>query len=310
MGVQNFANVSLSYPRTYVSTTDGAWSIDERGKIRRAPDLLGELNPSALNKSITPAGFSRIYENGRVAVYKDDYFFVARWSPQTASKAATDYLVDLLGWLLPGQAILLCYEVGGWCVERYFSPAHAASRVRELACAFDSAPLKTTHVEQLEVSAAHKGPPFLALAWSLWQQMMDHGERHDGHAFWNLAHSHAIWITADDNSDELGLSYVGQMAPIRRHYPESWFQTCFAERLAWAGSKNRHESRVSEDYLNVAKSGQPRCDDIVGCINPEGHQNVWLQYRRLILPVPMDGSIPAILVFSELQPNKPFPFLR
>ena len=104
------------------------------------------------------------------------------------------------------------------------------------------------------------------------------------------------------------MSYVGPMAPIRRHYNESWFQRCFSQGKSWAGSYDRHEFRVSKDYETVAQSGTPRLDDVVGSLDQEDGQRIWLRYRRLILPVPVTDSIPALFVFSELQPNVPFPF--
>jgi len=310
MGVHGFANLSLAYADAYESRADAALRIDGQGRMYHAPELHADLNPKDLNKSVAPVAESRVYADGHIALYNDNHFFVARWSPARTTPEAIERLVDLVGWLLPGHPILFCYDVGGWCIERYFTPEFAIKRIRELTDARSCLPARTTHVEQLDPAAASEGPPFLSLAWSLWQQMTAFRERHDGHAFWDLAHSHAVWVNADDDSDLLGMSYVGPRAPIRRHYNESWFQRCFSQSKSWTGHQDRHETRVSKDYETVARSGVPRLDDVVGSLDQENGQRIWLRYRRLILPVPVTDTIPALFVFSELQPNTPFPFFR
>ena len=284
--------------------------IDANGRIGGAPGLLPELDPADLNRSVVPNPGSGIYEFGNISMYRDSHFLVARWSPSKATPAATERLIDVMRWLLPGHAILLCYDVGGWCVERYFSPDLAVRRIRELTTARFCDPVSTTKVQQLEIDLSRTGPPFLSLAWSLWQQMMTRPVHDREHPFWKLAHSHAVWISADDDSEEMAMSYVGPEAPIRRHYQASWFHECFTRHKNWGNTLSRHERRVAEEYANVASSGRPRLDDVVGSIELENGMSIWLQYKRLILPVPISDHIPAIYIFTELQPNRPFPIFH
>ena len=310
MGVQSFGNMSLAGVLPYSPRADRAMCIDSNGQIRARPGLLSELDPADLNRSVTPTPASGIYDYGTIGMYRDSHFLVARWSPEKATAAATERLIDVLRWLLPGHAILLCYDVGGWCVERYFSPELAVTRIRELTAARNSTPISTTHVERVSIDLSRSGPPFLSLAWSLWHQMMEQNDRDMAHPFWSLARSHAVWIDADDDSDAMSMSYVGPKAPMRRHYRDSWFQECFTRRQNWASTNNRHEQRVAMEYTEVADTGCPRLDNIVGNIDLESGQTVWLQYKRLILPVPVTSNIPAVYVFSELQPNLPFPLFN
>ena len=192
MGVHGFANLSLGQADAYEPRVEAALCIDDKGRVNRAPELHRDLNPKEMNKSIAPLATGTVYNDGHIALYNDDHFMVARWAPAKTTPQATERLIDLLSWLLPGHPILFCYDVGGWCIERYFSPEFAINRVNELTGARSCLPARTTHVEQLDPAAASGGPPFLSLAWSLWHQMTAYRERHDGHAFWDLAHSHAV----------------------------------------------------------------------------------------------------------------------
>ena len=275
-----------------------------------AMNLAPELNPRALNLSIAPVPKGLDYSEGTVATYRDAHFFVIRWNPKQISGQAARVTELRIRSATPGKVFLLCYDMGGWCIERLFSPAEAGDRFRALSDAKDLNILPTTFVQSMELGKPDIATPFIGTVYSLWRQMEEQNCEASKTAFWKLATEHGILISADDDDDKLRISYVGQYAPILRYYGEEWKLEALSLQSANWSAQNRHDTRVSTHYQNVARTGKPRLDVIVGHLDLPNGLSAWVQYQRLSMPIKVGVHIPAVQVFSDLLPNAPFPFLE
>lgn len=283
--------------------------IHSSGVETLAMDLAPELNPHVLNLSVAPIPAVLDYNQGGVATYRDSHFFVVRWNPRSLGFRAARFTEQRLRDATPGKVILLCYDMGGWCVERLFSPKLAADRFRDLSAAGNLMPLPTTFVRQIDPDARNIVTPFVSLAFSLWRQMMNANCQHAKDAFWRLANKRAVLVSADDDDENLRLSYIGTQAPILRYYGDVWKSEALSVNARKLGAHNRHENRMSREYRDVAHNFQPRLDFVVGHLDLPSGLSTWVQYQRLMLPVPSGGHVPAVQVFTDLLPNASFPFL-
>lgn len=283
--------------------------INSAGVETLAMDLAPELNPHVLNLSVAPIPALLDYEQGGVATYRDSHFLVVRWNPRRLGDRAAAQTEKRLRTATPGKVILLCYDMDGWCIERLFSPQAAAERFRDLSAIKNLAILPTTFVRQIDPSANAAVTPFIGLAYSLWRQMLESkcGEAKD--AFWRLAHKRAVLVSADDDDDILQLSHIGNQAPILRYYGQEWKNEALSINARKLGAHNRHESRMNVEYQEVARLFEPRLDYVFGHLELPSGLSAWVQYQRLMLPIPSGTHVPAVQVFTDLMPNQAFPFL-
>ena len=284
--------------------------IHASGVETLAMDLMPELNPHVLNLSVAPLPLGLDYNQGGVATFRDSHFFVIRWNPRRLSARAAHFTEQRLRNASPGKVILLCYDMGGWCIERVFSPHGAADRFRALSSVGNLVPLPTTFVRQTEPNQANIVTPFGSLAYALWRQMVDGKCSEAKEAFWKLANKRAVLASADDDDDTLRLSYIGTQAPILRYYGEDWKAEALSVNSRKLGAHNRHEDRMVQEYRDVARSFKPRLDFVVGHLDLPSGISAWVQYQRLMLPVPSGHRVPAVQVFTDLLPNAAFPFLE
>lgn len=283
--------------------------IHSTGVETLAMDLVQELSPYDLNHSVAPVPVALDYDQGSVATYRDSHFFVVRWNPRRLGNRAAVLTERRLRGATPGKVILLCYDMGGWCIERLFSPAEAADRFRDLSSASNLITLPTTFIQQMAPESRNIQTPFVGLAFSLWRQMLENGCGEAKSAFWKLANQRALLVSADDDDDHLQLSYIGKQAPILRYYGQDWKADALGVNARKLGAHNRHETRVNREYLEVARTFKPRLDCVVGHLELPNGLSAWVQYQRLMLPVPSGNHVPAVQVFSDLLPNAAFPFL-
>jgi len=284
--------------------------IHASGVETLAMDLMPELNPHVLNLSVAPLPLGLDYNQGGVATFRDSHFFVIRWNPRRLNARAAHFTEQRLRNASPGKVILLCYDMGGWCIERVFSPHGAADRFRALSSVGNLVPLPTTFVRQTEPNQANIVTPFGSLAYALWRQMVDGKCSGAKEAFWKLANKRAVLASADDDDDTLRLSYIGTQAPILRYYGEDWKAEALSVNSRKLGAHNRHEDRMVQEYRDVARSFKPRLDFVVGHLDLPSGISAWVQYQRLMLPVPSGHRVPAVQVFTDLLPNAAFPFLE
>ncbi|RVU36564.1 hypothetical protein EOI86_15355 [Hwanghaeella grinnelliae] len=284
--------------------------IHASGVETLAVDLMPELNPHALNLSVAPFPLALDYSQGGVATFRDSHFFVIRWNPMRLSARAACFTEQRLRNESPGKVILLCYDMGGWCIERVYSPHGAADRFRALSSAGNLVPLPTTFIRQTEPTEGNIVTPFGRLAFSLWRQMIEKKCPEAKEAFWKLAGTRAVLASADDDDDTLRLSYVGTQAPILRYYGEDWKAEALSVNSRKLGAHNRHEARMNQEYRDVARTFKPRVDFVVGHLELPSGISAWVQYQRLMLPVPSGHHVPAVQVFTDLLPNVAFPFLE
>lgn len=283
--------------------------IQSSGVETLAMDLVPELNPHILNLSVAPMPAVLDYRQGAVGTYRDSHFFVVRWNPSHLSKRAADSTEKRLRNATPGKIVLLCYDLGGWCIERLFSGDAAANRFRDLSCMTNLAPLPTTFVRRAAPDVSNIVTPFGRLAFALWRQMVEGNCVEAKAAFWQLASQRAVLVSADDDDNDLQLSYIGAQAPILRYYGDDWKAEALGANARKLGAHNRHENRVSAEYRSAAGSFEPRLDFVVGHLDLPSGISAWVQYQRLMLPVPSGTHVPALQVFSDLLPNLAFPFL-
>ena len=284
--------------------------IHASGVETLAMDLMPELNPHVLNLSVAPLPLGLDYNQGGVATFRDSHFFVIRWNPRRLSARAAHFTEQRLRNASPGKVILLCYDMGGWCIERVFSPHGAADRFRALSSVGNLVPLPTTFVRQTEPNQANIVTQFGSLAYALWRQMVEGKCSEAKEAFWKLANKRAVLASADDDDDTLRLSYIGTQAPILRYYGEDWKAEALSVNSRKLGAHNRHEDRMVQEYRDVARSFKPRLDFVVGHLDLPSGISAWVQYQRLMLPVPSGHRVPAVQVFTDLLPNAAFPFLE
>ena len=287
-----------------------ACCIHSSGVESLAMDLVPELDPHLLNLNVAPIAASLDYDSGEVATYRDSHFFVVRWNPRCLSGRVADLTEQRLRGATPGKVILLCYDMGGWCIERLFSPAVAADRFRDLSAIGNVITLPTTFIRQLEPETKNIATPFVSLAFSLWRQMLVNGCDESRKAFWRLANRRALLVSADDDDEHLRLSYIGDQAPILRYYGQDWKSEALSINAGKMGAHNRHETRVNLEYQEVARTFRPRLDLVVGHLDLPNGFSAWVQYQRLMLPIPSGNHVPAVQVFSDLLPNTAFPFLE
>ncbi len=270
--------------------------------------LAQELDPSALNFSVVPASEKADYMNGDIATFSDDYFFVLRWNPRFVRPRAANVAEAKLKSARPGQIILLCYEFGGWCVERLFSMDRAVARFRALAALETASPIPTTYLKQLPTDEDHIQAPFTRLALALWRQMVHQSCAQSRTSLFALANKRGILASTDDDKAELHLSYIGKDAPILRYYGNDWKAQALSTNADNLGAQNRHDDRTNKEYTLCALSGEPRLEFVSGHVELSNGLKAWVRYQRLILPVPSGGPVPAIQVFADMLPNLEFPF--
>ena len=283
--------------------------IHSSGVETLAMNLAPELNPHALNLSVAPIPIALDYNQGGVATYRDSHYFVVRWNPRHLGDGAARLTEHRLRNATPGMMILLCYDMGGWCIERLYSPTCAADRFRDLSSAGNLSILPTTFVRQLVPETKNIASAFISLGYSLWRQMLENSCEQARAAFWTLANQRALLVSADDDDETLHLSYIGNQAPILRYYGEDWKNEALSVNARKLGAHNRHETRVNSEYHEVARSFQPRLDLVVGHLDLPNGMTAWVQYQRLMLPIPSGNHVPAVQVFTDLLPDAAFPFL-
>lgn len=283
--------------------------IHSSGVETLAMDLAAELNPHILNLSVTPIPAMLDYDQGAVATYRDSHFFVVRWNPLRLGAGAAAMTEQRLRKTTPGKIILLCYDMGGWCIERLFSPDMAADRFRDLSAVGNLTILPTTFVRRLDPEDGSIATPLVSLAYSLWRQMLHSNCNEARNAFWALANKRAVLASADDDDDVLQLSHIGNQAPILRYYGQDWKAEALSVNARQLGANNRHETRMTAEYQEIARSQMPRLDYVVGHLDLPNGLSAWVQYQRLMLPIPSGTHVPAVQVFTDLLPNRAFPFL-
>jgi len=292
-----------------LDTGEGLLRVHPDGDVCPAPELAPDLDADDWMRDLVNRPGHGSYLSGAVAVGFDRRRVLVRYDLHAATPRAIDALFDLLREERRGRMVLSCIRFGGWIVEP--SPdAHAAIRLHEeLAVRASSQPLEKTVLNALCPTQGAAESPVIASLLGDWRRK---GRRTPPGHLPALAASirGGLIVSMDDDGRDLYLAHVGRQAPVVGQYGIAWQARAVGQRIALPETAQRHEARVCSTYYTVVERCEPYFDHVLGCLDLAPGYNVWVRYRRLILPFELDNGTPALFVYCDTSPGAFPQFMR
>lgn len=248
---------------------------------------------------------------GGALIWLEQNTVLAKWDVRRITRQAAAALEEALNGMPAEYLVILCYRFGAWRLERFTERRNVLHHFERLQDLGNVIPLPTTKIEPLDPDSPQANTPLfravrdeIARRWRLRPlYTLTGGSRLEHLTQWGMQAFH------DAGDDTIRVSYVGGRSTTVQMYGQDWARRAIGEPLGTGVTSLSFENRICSGYRHVLETGRPRHDRITGWFEAEGSAPIWVDYSRMIAPLPRGGAEPSMLVFTELTPSREEPVL-
>jgi len=277
----------------------GVWWIDEKGTFQSA---------MGLDKS-----FDRIFlgHYGQVKFTSDRQGIRIGWDVRKVEDGAIDAAAGRLLECGSNSTVHLSFFYYGWVNEMLADPPTAASRILQVQRHREIELVRSTYMEEHDVSEADSAAPLIRDGFKFWEST---GGRFNkaGNEWFAGYLPNCLIFRWNKREDELVFSHVGNKSMCARAYGDEWVADTIGQSLDLGVGPERqsYTDRVNLGIASAMETGEPNYQHFRTILYRDNCEPQWFSYQRLVSRHTLHDGRPGVVVLSCQAEDISIPFAR
>ncbi len=278
-------HIHTSSTDTSTSMPPGTWWIDEVGGFHSAFEI---------DETFDSFFFRHL---GHVKLVVNPPSSSILWDVHNVSSDAMAPVIDRLEAIPEEFAVRLQFFFYGWIDEQFQNQRDAIKRILEIS-QFQSVELiRSTYIEEHDVSMISNATDLIANGYQFWQQTDGNIKKADQEVLSTYL-PHVLIFRPAKKDHNLVFSHIGTKSTAARVYGDGWVASAFNEKSdkSLEPNNSKYDERVSEAYRHTMDTEEPRYDHVRALLHLDSHaEPFWVSYERLLTYSLLHDGSPAVI---------------